>query len=45
MVASDYLIIPLQSSKFSVDGIQSILDSVDTIKKRYNIKLEILGGL
>ena len=45
MVASDYLVIPLQSSKFSVDGIQSILDSVNTIKKRYNANLKILGAL
>ncbi|MDH5716397.1 MAG: ParA family protein [Spirochaetia bacterium] len=45
MVAADYLIIPLQASKFSIDGIQSIVDSVSTIKKRYNPNLKIMGGV
>ncbi|MDH5719354.1 MAG: ParA family protein [Spirochaetia bacterium] len=45
MVASDFLIIPLQISKFSLDGIQSIVDSVQTVQKRYNANLKIMGGL
>lgn len=45
MVAANYLLIPLQISKFSIDGIQGILDAVNIVKKRYNPHLEILGGL
>ena len=45
MVASRYLIVPLQSSKFSLDGIQSILDSLTTIRRRYNPSLSILGAV
>ncbi len=45
MVASNYLVVPLQSSKFSLDGIQSILDSLTTIQKRYNPTLSILGAV
>ena len=45
MVAANFLLIPLQISKFSIDGIQGILDAVSTVKKRYNPHLEIMGGL
>ena len=45
MVTSDYLLIPLQASKFSLDGIQNMLDFVNTIQKRYNPNLKILGAL
>ena len=45
MVASNYLIIPLQSSKFSLDGVQSILDSLSTIQRKYNPSLSILGAV
>ena len=45
MIASDYLLIPLQASKFSLDGIQNVLDSVNAIQKRYNPNLKILGAL
>ena len=45
MVAAQHLIIPMQVSKFSIDGIQGITDAVNTVKKRYNPKLNILGAL
>lgn len=45
MVTANYLLIPLQTSKFSIDGIQSITDAVATVKKRYNPHLKILGGI
>jgi len=45
MVAARYLLIPVQISKFSIDGIQGILDAIVTVKKRYNPHLEIMGGL
>lgn len=44
MVAADFLLIPLQISKFSIDGIQNIRDAVSTVNRRYNANLKILGG-
>lgn len=45
MVAARHLVVPLQISKFSLDGINGITDAVKTVKKRYNPYIEILGGL
>lgn len=45
LVCAHYLITPLQVSKFSLDGIQVMQDAVDSVKKRYNPALKILGGL
>ncbi|MDH4262691.1 MAG: ParA family protein [Spirochaetia bacterium] len=45
LVAATHIIIPLQVSKFSIDGINGLLDVISTIQKRYNAKLKIMGGL
>jgi len=45
LVAARYLIVPLQVSKFSLDGITSLLEVVETVKNRYNGGLEIVGAL
>ena len=45
LVFANHLIIPMQVSKFSIDGIQGILDAVRSVKKRYNPSLNILGAL
>ncbi len=45
LVASHGIIVPIQISKFSIDGIQSILDAIGSVKKRYNKELHILGAL
>jgi len=45
LVAASHIIIPLQVSKFSVDGINGLLDVISTIRKRYNAKLKIMGGV
>ena len=45
MVSADYLLIPLQVSKFSIDGIQNIRDAVGTVNRRYNAHLKIAGGV
>ncbi|HRP67961.1 MAG TPA: ParA family protein [Turneriella sp.] len=44
MVAADFLLVPLQISKFSIDGIQNIRDAVSTVNRRYNAHLKIAGG-
>jgi chromosome partitioning protein len=45
LVTANHLIIPLQVSKFSLDGIQVMQDAVKSIQNRYNPRLNILGGL
>jgi len=45
LVAATHVIIPLQVSKFSVDGINGLLDVISTIQKRYNARLNVLGGV
>lgn len=45
MVASTGVIIPLQTSKFSIDGIKTVRDGVESVKERYNPYIEILGAL
>lgn len=44
MVAADFLLVPLQISKFSIDGIQNIRDAVATVNRRYNAHIKIAGG-
>ncbi|MBE7412303.1 MAG: ParA family protein [Leptospiraceae bacterium] len=45
LVAGTGIIIPLQVSKFSIDGIEGILDIYETVTKRYNPNLKIFGAL
>ncbi|TGK20953.1 ParA family protein [Leptospira fluminis] len=44
-VAANGLIVPLQVSKFSLDGIEAILEAKAATVKRYNPGLKILGAL
>ena len=43
LVASDYLIIPIQSSYFALEGSDDLLETVEKIKARPNPKLKVLG--
>ncbi|MDH4200754.1 MAG: ParA family protein [Spirochaetia bacterium] len=45
LVAATDILIPLQISKFSIDGLNGLLDVINTVQKRYNPKLKILGGV
>jgi len=45
LVASDYLIIPMQASKFSLDGLNRLQQVITTVQNRYNATLNILGVL
>lgn len=45
MIAANGIIIPLQTSKFSIDGIKTVSDAVESIRERYNPYLKILGAL
>ena len=45
LVASQYVIIPLQAEKFSIDGIKGLQNTIESIKRRINPDLKILGAL
>ena len=45
LVASDYILIPIQASYLSLEGTDDLLDTIDRIKNRLNPQLEILGAL
>src|SRR5262249_1459259 len=45
LVASDYLIVPIQPSYFALEGTDDLLDTVEKVKARPNPKLEVLGVL
>lgn len=45
LVASKYIIIPIQSSYFAMEGTDDLLDTIEKIKRRTNPNLEILGVL
>lgn len=44
-VAADYLIIPCEMSALALDGMESVLDTVETVNYRLNHSLKILGIL
>lgn len=45
LVASDWLLVPLLTSKFSVDGINGLTDAMRTVQKRYNANIQLGGGI
>jgi len=45
LVAANNVVIPLQAEKFSVDGIMGLQQTIDSIKKRINPGIVILGAL
>ena len=45
LVAAKYLIVPIQSSYFALEGTDDLLETIDKIKARPNPGLEVLGVL
>jgi chromosome partitioning protein len=45
LVASDYVIVPIQPSYFALEGTDDLLDTVEKVKARPNPSLELLGVL
>ncbi|HRP69222.1 MAG TPA: AAA family ATPase [Turneriella sp.] len=43
--AANYVVIPLQAEKFSIDGIKGLQGTIEGIKRRINPELKILGAL
>ena len=44
-VASDYVLIPVEARPFALQGLGALYDTVSSIKKKLNPKLEIAGIL
>ena len=44
-VAATHLLVPLQTAKFSLDGLTTILETAHTIQKRFNQDFKVLGAL
>lgn len=45
LVAAHFVIIPLQAEKFSIDGIKGLQSTIESIKRRINPDLQIMGAL
>jgi chromosome partitioning protein len=45
LLCSDFVVIPLQAAKFSLDGIRTILETIETLNKKFRTKIKILGAL
>ena len=45
LVAADRVLIPVQTEDFAVDGLEDMVDLIDTIRANINPELEILGLL
>ena len=45
LVAADRVLIPVQTEEFAVDGLEDMLDLIQTVKTNVNPRLEILGLL
>jgi len=43
LVASDFVLVPLLSDKYSIEGLADFMPSIIRIKENYNDKLELLG--
>lgn len=45
LVASDYVLIPVQSSYLSLEGTDDLLETISKVKARFNPELEVLGAV
>jgi chromosome partitioning protein len=45
LVASDEVIIPVQTQYYAIEGLKQLLETIDIVKQRFNPSLKILGIL
>jgi len=45
LIASDYVVIPIESSYFALEGTDDLLNTIIKIRNRANTKLDILGAV
>jgi len=43
LTTSDYVLVPLKIDKFSLDGFEYLINSINSIKEEFNEKLNLLG--
>ncbi|WP_342261991.1 ParA family protein [Alphaproteobacteria bacterium endosymbiont of Tiliacea citrago] len=43
LVASEYILIPVQTEFFALEGLSLLLETAAKVKKRWNMKLEVMG--
>ena len=43
LVASDYVLVPIQPSYFALEGTDDLLETVEKVKARPNPRLQVLG--
>lgn len=43
LTASDYVLVPLKIDKFSLDGFEYLLNSINSVKEEFNERLNLLG--
>ena len=44
-LAADYILVPIQTRAFSVQGLQDLQDSIEKIQKKANTNLKLLGAV
>ncbi|HMW61225.1 MAG TPA: ParA family protein, partial [Leptospiraceae bacterium] len=44
-VAATHVLVPLQTAKFSLDGLAALTSTIKTVQSRFNQGLKILGGV
>jgi chromosome partitioning protein len=45
LAASDYVIVPVQTQYYSLEGLKQLLETLDIVRNRFNSRLSILGVL
>lgn len=45
LVASDYVIVPVQTHYYAIEGLKQLMDTIDQVQLRFNPALKILGIL
>ena len=45
LVASDYIIVPIQTEYYALEGVSQLIETYERVKNAFNEKLEILGVL
>jgi chromosome partitioning protein len=45
LVAGDYVIVPVQTQYYALEGLKQLLETLDIVRNRFNPRLEMLGVL
>ena len=45
LATSDYVIVPVQTQYYALEGLKQLLETLDIVRNRFNSRLSILGVL